>query len=195
MEMNIKNAKDLTPRQWYLFLKLVTKYYKTSVLESNKNPILNKMKMRFFAEGNAEHTLARIKNGSLVSYVYLTYDAKEDGPTPIAFTTGYVDDRRGLLRVCHLYVPEDNVYKARIVKALFTPLSRDSLENGVTRVFTTSDLLMPNLTDSLEILGLEQGEPNGTELPYGRGLDADEMSRMGSKNGKRIAFNRNSRRR
>lgn len=191
--MDIKNATELTPRQWYLFLKLVTKYFSKEVVQSNKNPVLNKVKMQLLAQGYAETVLTRIKNGTLTSFVRMNYSDKEVGLVPIAFITGYLDRESNLLKLCHLYRPEDT-HEATTVKYLFRPLSELADAEGIAKVYTESDLLMPNLTDSLETLGLEQGELDGTRIPYSRNMSESEVAEAGVKYGKRIAFNRNTRR-
>ena len=195
--MEIKNAKDLQPRQSHLFRKYVTKYYKTSVLESNKNPVLNKAKMRLLGESYAERVLNRIKSGNLVSYVALKYDNRENGLIPYAFITGYLDIEQRLLFVCNLHIAEDYPFRATTLKGLFTPMQNYAKEHGITRAYAESDLLTPNQTDSLEILGFDQGSFNGTEIPYGFGLTEVEIDRVETpskrgKGAKRIAFNRNT---
>jgi len=195
--MEIKNAKDLQPRQWHLFRKYVTKYYKTSVLESNKNPVLNKAKMRLLGESYAERILNRIKSGNLVSYVALKYDDRENGLVPSAFITGYLDIEQRLLFICNLHVIEDCPFRPMTLKGLFTPMQNYAKEHGITRAYSKSDLLTPNQTDSLEILGFDQGSLNGTEIPYGFGLTEVEIDQVDvpgkrGKGGKRIAFNRNT---
>ena len=189
--IKIKKATELTNRQWYLFFKFVANYYKKNVIESNKNPVANKMKMTLLYQGYAERTLARIKNGNLEAFVQLSYDPVENGDVPTGFITAYIEEENELLRITNLFITDTHPFKALGIKALFEPMATYAKEHGITRTFTTSDLLMPELSDSLEILGFDQGTLHGTEIPYGLGFEPEELAGIEVVDGKRITFKRN----
>ncbi len=165
--MEIKRATDLTPRQWYLFLKFYRQYFANEVIESNRNPRLNKLKMKFFSNGSSEHSLARIKNGTLTSYVALDYDKKERGLVPVGFISGHqITDT--VLDLCHLYCTIPHPNRLVIVGNMFKALAKEAMKRGMTRVYAESNDFMPVFTDDLNTLGFVTTDIDSSEQLYKR---------------------------
>ncbi len=175
--MTIKNAKDLSPREWYLFLKVYSKYFSKVFVESNKNRALSKVKLYLCSNGYAEQELRDIKAGYLISYVGFEYSPKKRENIPVGFMSGFETDS-GMLNLLHIYAVEPrnpsellpHIRRLQLLKELYSALALEAKSRGMTKVQTTSDLFAPTLTDDLESLGFDQHDIEGTEINYGRAL-------------------------
>lgn len=163
--ITIKNAKELTPRQWYLFLKLYRKYFTSEVAKSNCNPIYSKLCMYLTAGGLSESSLSGVKEGSLISYVALGYDEKENGEVPEGFITGF-ETPEGIMKINDLYSSWDFQSRRIMISSLYRTMRKRAVQDGMLDIQMYTNDLMPKRTDDLNSLGFNITSEKGNETVY-----------------------------
>lgn len=152
--MEIINARDLTPRQWYLFVLLYHRYFRNEYVKKVTNPIINRAKMYLTGGGLAEQSLYNIKCGALTSFVILLPDEKEHGKVPIGFITGY-ETIEGILKLNDIYLEyPSHSLKIEMLKRLYRQFVTLASTHGIDTIQGASNDMMPEKTNYLLSLGL-----------------------------------------